>query len=80
MKVRDLLEVTDAGQIIEFNYIDKDGYFTAYDMPKYVKGISHELDVYLLLDRDIDRLYSSYEGDYSEVEYDYITLVLKEEL
>lgn len=44
MKVRDLLKIVFDNQYIEFNYIDEDGDFTAYDRPIYVYKESENIE------------------------------------
>lgn len=81
MKVRDLLKVLIDGQYIEFSYTDDGGYITAYDMPIYRWNEEIDETIKPFLDKEIEQVYSDVEIDWwDEVDYDYMVVVLKEEL
>lgn len=80
MKVKDLLNVLIDGQYVELNYRDKEGYITAYDIPLYRHGESDtNITIYPFLDREIEEVYSNVETFAYEVEYDYLSVLLKRE-
>lgn len=89
MKLKDLLNVLIDGQYIELNYRDKEGYITAYDIPLYrhsddIPLYRHSegdinITIYPFLDREIEEVYSNVETFAYEVEYDYLSVVLKRE-
>lgn len=84
MKVRDLLKIVFDNQYIEFNYIDEDGDFTAYDRPIYVykerENIeSKDYEYSDLLDKEVITIYSETVIDFGDVLYDYLVVVLKED-
>lgn len=80
MKLKDLLNVLIDGQYVELNYRDKEGYITAYDIPLYRHGERDiNITIYPFLDREIEEVYSNVETFAYEVEYDYLSVLLKRE-
>lgn len=81
MKVKELLSILKDGQYVEFNYIDDDGYITAYDIPMYIhyESEGYSPTIYTFLDREIVEIFSNIEMDGYDAGLDYLVVVLKRE-